>query len=81
MRDELRSLLSAYLKGRKSMRDLAAWLATVDWDSPEVSGELRAAIGRIELLVTETLEGLRDEDKLRGGARLVLRKTVAVFGG
>lgn len=81
MRNELRSLLSAYLKGRKSMRDLAAWLATVDWDAPEVKGDLGAAIGRIELLVTEALEGLRGEEELRGGARLTLRETGAASGG
>ena len=81
MRDELRDLLSAYLKGRKSLRDMAAWLATVDWDAPEARGELGAAIGRIELLVTEALEGLRGEEELRGGARLTLRETGVVSGG
>ena len=76
MKNELRKLLSAYLKGRKSLRDVAAWLATVDWDASEVSGELRAAIGRVELLTTEALGGLRGEDELRGeAASLVGMKT------
>ena len=64
IRTEFINLLTAYLMGWKSIRDCAEWLAGIDWESPDLDAESQNLVGRIELLVTEVLEGLRPEVEL-----------------
>ena len=64
IRTEFINLLTAYLMGWKSIRDCAEWLAGIDWESPDLDAESQNLVGRVELLVTEVLEGLRPELEL-----------------
>jgi hypothetical protein len=65
MRKELADLLDAYLLDWKSLADCADWLASLDWDDPEFDQDNRNLVGRLELLTTEVMEGLRLEPEFR----------------
>ena len=44
------------------------WLASVDWDDPDLTPEERESLGQFELLLTEIAEGLREESEFREAA-------------
>jgi hypothetical protein len=80
MRAELLNLAKAYLMGWKSVRDCAEWLSSVDWNDPNLDEQSQKAIGLLELLVTEVLEGRRSEADLRQEAStLVARETDSLY--
>jgi hypothetical protein len=43
--NELLPVLQGYLKSSKNLRDCAEWLASVDWDDPELAEHEKKAIG------------------------------------
>jgi hypothetical protein len=63
MRQELVDLLTLYVEGEKSLDDCYEWFSGLDWEDGELATDpgLRRAIGRLELLATEAVEGLRAE--------------------
>ena len=61
MISELLDLTKAYLTGWKTIRDLAEWLSGINWDDPDLDPDSISWVGRLELLATEVLEGLRAE--------------------
>ena len=78
--NELIKLLQYYLTSSISLVECAEWLASVDWDDPELTGDERDALGLFELLITEISEGLREEYEFRREAALLLAaKTPVVF--
>ena len=58
---ELVQLLQDYLLGAKGLGECAEWLAGVDWDDPNLTGEEKDLLGLFELLITDVAEGLREE--------------------
>ena len=77
---ELTNILDRYLKSAADLREIAEWLAGVDWDDPKMTEDEQEAFGLIELLVTEVAEGMRDEADLRTEAeRFVVDKTSPVI--
>ena len=80
MRTELANLSTAYLMGWKTIRDCAEWLAGIDWDDPSLDSESLNFVGRLELLATEVLEGLRPEsDFWQESAEFVARETNLLY--
>ncbi len=69
---ELVNILERYLKSAADLREIAGWLAGVDWDDPELTAEETSALGLLLLLVTEVAEGMRDEAELRTEAERFL---------
>ena len=69
---ELVNILERYLKSAADLREIAGWLAGVDWDDPELTAEETSAFGLLLLLVTEVAEGMRDEAELRTEAERFL---------
>ncbi|MDE2780512.1 MAG: hypothetical protein OXI91_12690 [Chloroflexota bacterium] len=63
--NELLRLLQDYLTSSISLAECAEWLASVDWDDPELTEDEQDAYGMFELLVTEVAEEMRDEAELR----------------
>ena len=63
IRRELANILTAYLMGWKTLRDLVEWLAGIDWEIPIDQGT-QESLGCFALLSTEVLEGLRTEAEL-----------------
>lgn len=71
MREELANVLTSYLMGWRTIRDCAEWLSGIDWDTG-IDPASRTLVGRMELLATEVLEGLRSEAEFwQEAARLV----------
>jgi hypothetical protein len=80
MRKDITDLLTAYLMGWKTARDCAEWIAGVDWNDASLDGGTKELVGKIELLVTEVLEGLRPEAELWAEAsKLVAQETGSVY--
>ena len=80
MNKELVNLLTAYLAGWKTIFDCAEWLAGVDWNEPDLSPENRGLLGRLELLATEVIEGLRTEDEFsQEAADIVVKATGSLY--
>jgi len=80
MNAEVTNLLTAYLMGWKSIRDCAEWISGIDWDDSTLEAETKAAIGRMELLSTEVLEGLRPEAEFwKEAAELVASATGSLY--
>ena len=80
MRAELVDFSVAYLMGWKTIRDFAEWLAGIDWDDPNIALDDLDVAGRLELLVTEVLEGLRRESEFwMEVAALVALETNSVY--
>ena len=74
--NELVNILQSYLNYAAGLREIAEWLAGVDWDDPELTSEERNELGLLFLLVTEVAEGMRDEAELRAEAeRFLAEKT------
>lgn len=74
--NELVDILERYLKSAADLREIAEWLAGVDWDDPGVTAEEKNDQGLLLLLVTEVAEGMRDESELRTEAeRLMVERT------
>ena len=69
---ELVNILERYLKSAADLREIAGWLAGVDWDDPELTAEETSDLGLLLLLVTEVAEGMRDEVELRTEAERFL---------
>ena len=63
--NELVNILQDYLNYTAGLREIAEWLAGVDWDDTELPSEERNELGLLLLLVTEIAEGMRDETELR----------------
>lgn len=75
---ELSDVLAAYLSQWKTLSDCALLLAGVDWDDPRLDAESGAALGGLELLAHEVLEGMRDEaDFARAASDFALRSAGA----
>ena len=73
---EIARRLQDYLKSDTDLREIAEWLAGVDWDDPELTKDEQEALGMLLLLVTEIAEGMRDESELRTEAeRFVADRT------
>ena len=70
--NELANILERYLSSAAGLREIAEWLAGVDWDDPELTEEEQEAYGLFELLVTEIAEEMRDEAELRAEAERFL---------
>lgn len=69
MTEELRQLLSNYLAGEVHRRDLRQYFAEFDWDDKsDEAVKLRDTIGRLDLILQEVGEGLRDESELQAAA-------------
>ena len=80
MRKLIIDLLTAYLMGWKTVRDCAEWIAGIDWNDASLDGATKELVGKIELLVTEVLEGLRPEAELWAEAsKLVAQDTNSVY--
>jgi hypothetical protein len=78
--NELLPVLQGYLKSSKNLRDCAEWLASVDWDDPELAEHEKKAIGLFELLATDISEGFRDESEFRDtAAKFVATSTDKLF--
>jgi hypothetical protein len=63
MNKELANILTSYLMGWKSIRDVGEWLSSIDW-TPDLNPQLQQLFGRFELIITEVLEGLRPQSEL-----------------
>lgn len=61
--DDLLQMLQAYVMESKGLGECAEWLASVDWDDPDLTPEQKEDLGLFELLVTEIAEGLREEQE------------------
>lgn len=61
MRTELINIATEYSMGWKTIADVSAWLASINWDEGQLDDEMQELLGSMELLVTEVLEGLRSE--------------------
>lgn len=77
MQEELLDLFKAYLMGWKNLRDCAEWFSSIDWSSNIMNSTTQNALGGMELIVTEVLEGLRPESEFWKEAS----KTVAAESG
>lgn len=60
------------MESTADLREIAGWLAGVDWDDPELTSEETSALGLLLLLSTEVAEGMRDESELRTEAERFL---------
>ena len=83
MYQELLNLLTSYLYGWKPLIDCYEWVSSVSWDEPEVQNnpEFREMLGRMELLTTEIIEGLRPVDEFEQEAKnIIALKTGTAFG-
>jgi hypothetical protein len=63
MNKEFSDILTSYLMGWKSIRDISEWLSSIDWGSG-FNPQLQELFGRFGLIVTEVLEGLRPQSEL-----------------
>lgn len=80
MRTEISNLLTSYLMGWKTLYDLVEWLAGIEWDNPEIDPNMLELMGRLELLATEAVEGLRSEaDFWKEAAEFVASETCSTF--
>ena len=80
MLKELSDILISYLMGWKSIGDCVEWVSSIDWNT-KMDSSTQEALGRIELLATEVLEGLRpEEDFWRAASELVTSQSNALFG-
>ena len=70
--NELLEILERYLNSAADMREIAEWLAGVDWDDPELTEADRNDLGLLLLLETEIAEEMRDEAELRQEAEKFL---------
>lgn len=73
MNKEFSDILTSYLMGWKSTRDISEWLSSIDWGS-DFDPQLQELFGRFELIVTEVLEGLRPQSELWREASLFIAK-------
>lgn len=81
MREEFLNLLTSYFMRWKSVPDCAEWFAGVDWDNPLLDPQVRNDASRLDLLVTEVLEGIRPEsDFWEEASSIVARDTGFVYG-
>ena len=70
IREELVVMLRKYLQGQTTLGECYGWISGVSWDD-ELANDpgLKTALGRLELLSTEFLEGLRSESEFELAAR------------
>lgn len=77
---ELSDLLSAYLRGDKTLVDCAEWLSSVNWEEIDIASSLAKDLGELDLLCTETREGLRPEsDFERKASELVATSSCIIY--
>lgn len=70
MREELIVMLGEYLQGKITLGECYGWIAGVSWDDElDNNLDLKTALGRLELLSIEFLEGLRPESEFEFAAR------------
>ncbi len=70
MREELVVMLGEYLQGQITPGECYGWISGVSWDDElDNDPDLKTALGRLELLSIEFLEGLRPESEFRLAAR------------
>ncbi len=70
MREELVVMLGEYLQGQITPGECYAWISGVSWDDElDNDPDLKTALGRLELLSIEFLEGLRPESEFELAAR------------
>ncbi len=74
MSSELVNLLKAYLMAWKTVFDVAEYLTSIDWDAPDFEKAMAEAIGELELLSTEVVEGFRPEADFRAKASEIVSK-------
>ena len=70
MREEFVVMLGKYLQGQITLGECYEWISGVSWnDELDNDLDLKTALGRLELLSIEFLEGLRPESEFRLAAR------------
>ena len=70
MREELDVMLGEYLQGQITLGECYAWISGVSWDDDlDNDPDLKTALGHLELLSIEFLEGLRPESEFELAAR------------
>lgn len=70
MREELVVMLGQYLQGQTTLGECYGWISGVSWDDELANDlDLKTALGRLELLSIEFLEGQRPESEFELAAR------------
>lgn len=70
MRVELVVMLGEYLQRQITLDECYEWISGVSWDDELANDpDLKTALGRLELLAIEFLEGLRPESEFELAAR------------
>ena len=70
MREELVVMLGKYLQEQITLGECYGWISGVVWDEELANDpDLKTALGRLELLSIEFLEGLRPESEFEIAAR------------
>ena len=70
MREEFVVMLGKYLQGQITLGECYEWISGVSWnDELDNDLDLKTALGRLELLSIEFLEGLRPESEFEFAAR------------
>ncbi len=70
MRVELVVMLGEYLQRQITLGECYEWISGVSWDDELANDpDLKTALGRLELLAIEFLEGLRPESEFELAAR------------
>jgi len=70
MREELVVMLGKYLQRQITLGECYGWISGVSWDDElDNDPDLKTALGRLELLSIEFLEGLRPESDFELAAR------------
>ena len=59
----LSDLIDSYLIGQKSLLECAEWFSTIDWTDIDVTSKLAGTIGKLQLVCTEVIEGMRLESE------------------
>jgi len=72
-------IIKEYLDGGKTISDLSAWLASVNWDEGNLDTQTQEILGTLELLITEVKEGLRPESELRDKIITITEPTITVI--
>ena len=71
-------MIKEYLDGQKTISDLSAWLASVNWDEGNLDAQSEEILGSLELLITEVKEGLRSESELRERASAIIEPSTTI---
>ena len=79
MKDVIQQL-QAYLLRSLSFDECRDWLASVDWNDPELTKEDWEILGELQLVLTEIGEGMREEPEFRETASRVVAERADTIG-